>query len=46
MTSTTSADEEDYGSYASLADLFRRIGYDEVVHRVESEIMMSKARYL
>jgi len=28
---------EDYGRLASLADLFRRIGYDERVHKLESD---------
>ncbi len=37
--------EADYGSYASLADMFRQIGYDEVIHREESEAMMSRPRY-
>ncbi len=37
--------EGDYGSYDSLADLFRQIGYDEVIHREESEIMMTRPRY-
>ncbi|MGB3734011.1 MAG: alternative oxidase [Ilumatobacter sp.] len=37
--------EGDYGSYDSLADMFRQIGYDEVVHRQESEVMMTSPRY-
>ncbi|MEP1126330.1 MAG: alternative oxidase [Ilumatobacter sp.] len=37
--------EGDYGSYDSLADMFRQIGYDEVVHRDESVAMMSQPRY-
>lgn len=37
--------EGDYGSYDSLADLFRQIGYDEVIHREESESMMTQPRY-
>ncbi len=27
---------DDYGRFASLADLFRQIGYDERVHKPES----------
>ncbi|MEY2473920.1 MAG: ubiquinol oxidase [Actinomycetota bacterium] len=30
----------EYGSYESLADVFRQIGYDERLHRVESEVRM------
>lgn len=41
----TSGFEGDYGSYDSLADMFRQIGYDEVVHREESESMMSQPRF-
>ena len=37
--------EADFGSYDSLADMFRQIGYDEVIHRQESEFMMTKPRY-
>ena len=37
--------EADFGSYDSLADMFRQIGYDEVIHRQESEVMMTKPRY-
>ncbi len=37
--------EAEYGSYDSLADMFRQIGYDEVIHREESEFMMTKPRY-
>ena len=40
-----SAFEADYGSYDDLADMFRQIGYDEVVHREESEAMMDRPRY-
>jgi hypothetical protein len=31
---------EEYGHYDSVADLFRQIGYDERLHRVESETRM------
>jgi len=41
----TSDFEDVYGSYASLADMFRQIGYDEVIHREESEFMMSRPRF-
>ena len=37
--------ESDFGMYDSLADMFRQIGYDEVVHRQESELMMTQSRY-
>lgn len=37
--------EADFGSYESLADMFRQICHDEVVHRDESELMMSQPRY-
>ncbi len=36
----------DFGAYDSLADMFRQIGYDEALHRQESEIMMTQPRYL
>ncbi|MGA9275578.1 hypothetical protein [Ilumatobacter sp.] len=37
--------EADYGSYDHLADMFRQIGHDEVIHREESELMMTQPRY-
>lgn len=37
--------EADYGSYDNLADMFRQIGYDEVIHREQSELMMTQPRY-
>jgi len=37
--------EEDYGSFASLADLFRQIGYDERVHKEESLARMEAPRF-
>jgi len=37
--------EGDFGKYDCLADMFRQIGYDEVVHRQESELMMTRPRY-
>jgi len=36
---------DDYGRYDSLADLFRQIGYDERLHRLESESHMSSSRF-
>jgi hypothetical protein len=35
----------DFGSYDSLADLFRQIGYDERLHRLESEVNMRRPRF-
>ena len=35
----------DFGSYDSLADLFRQIGYDERLHRLESEANMRRPRF-
>ena len=35
----------DYGTYASTADLFRQIGYDERMHKLESEIRMTSPRF-
>lgn len=35
----------DFGEYDSLADMFRQIGYDEALHRQESEIMMTQPRF-
>jgi ubiquinol oxidase len=36
---------DDYGRYATLAELFRQIGYDERLHRLESEHRMAKSRF-
>ncbi|MGB0112960.1 MAG: alternative oxidase [Ilumatobacteraceae bacterium] len=36
---------EDYGDYASLADLFRQIGYDERLHMIESESHIAMPRF-
>ena len=41
----TSQFEPQYGSYASLADLFRQIGYDERIHKLESVARMTNARF-
>ncbi|MBI4562750.1 MAG: hypothetical protein HY724_11960 [Candidatus Rokubacteria bacterium] len=37
--------EADYGRFASLADLFRQIGYDERVHKLESLNRIEAARF-
>ncbi len=37
--------EADYGSYASLADLFRQICHDEAMHREESVVQMRHPRF-
>jgi ubiquinol oxidase len=36
---------DDYGAYDSLADLFRQIGYDERLHRIESERHIAHSRF-
>jgi hypothetical protein len=36
---------DDYGRFASLADLFRQIGYDERVHKEESLAWIAAARF-
>jgi hypothetical protein len=36
---------EDFGRYDSLADLFRQIGYDERLHKEESEARIAQARF-
>lgn len=36
---------DDYGDYASLADLFRQIGYDERLHMIESESHIASPRF-
>ena len=36
---------EDFGHYDSLADLFRQIGYDERLHRLQSESAMKHPRF-
>jgi hypothetical protein len=36
---------DDFGSYDSLADLFRQIGYDERLHKQESEFRMRASRF-
>ena len=41
----TSQFTEDFGSYESLGDLFRQIGYDERLHKEQSIAMMSVPRF-
>ncbi len=36
---------DDFGYFASLADVFRQIGHDERVHKLESEALMRKPRF-
>ena len=36
---------DDFGRHDSLADLFRQIGYDERLHKQESEARMAQARF-
>lgn len=35
----------DFGQYESLADLFRQIGYDERLHKMQSEAAMAAPRF-
>jgi hypothetical protein len=35
----------DFGAYDSLADLFRQIGYDERLHKMESELRIASPRF-
>ena len=35
----------DFGAYDSLADLFRQIGYDERLHKIESETNLTRPRF-
>jgi ubiquinol oxidase len=44
-TSFDSEFDDDFGHFASLADLFRQIGHDERVHKIESEDLMKKPRF-
>jgi ubiquinol oxidase len=36
---------DDFGHYESLADLFRQIGFDERLHKLESEARMAAPRF-
>jgi hypothetical protein len=45
---TTTFDSEftrDFGQYDSLADLFRQIGYDERLHKLQSEAAIAAPRF-
>jgi ubiquinol oxidase len=44
-TPCTSSFGDDFGRYDSLADLFRQIGYDERLHKLESEAHMAAPRF-
>lgn len=44
-TPVDSAFAEDFGHFASLADLFRQIGHDERMHKLESEADMQSPRF-
>jgi hypothetical protein len=35
----------EYGEYASVADVFRQIGHDERVHKLESEAQLGRPRF-
>jgi hypothetical protein len=37
--------DDEYGRYDSLADLFRQVGYDERLHKLESEARMGAPRF-
>lgn len=37
--------DDDFGHFASLADVFRQIGHDERVHKLESEAQMEEPRF-
>jgi ubiquinol oxidase len=36
---------DDFGSYASVAELFRQIGFDERLHKQQSEAMLQSPRF-
>ncbi len=40
-----SAFADEFGHFDSLADVFRQIGHDERVHKLESEALMKKPRF-
>ena len=42
-TPFTSTFGDDFGRYESLADMFRQIGYDERLHKLESEVNIATA---
>jgi ubiquinol oxidase len=37
--------DDDFGHFVSLADVFRQIGHDERVHKLESEALMKEPRF-
>ncbi len=37
--------DDDFGHFASLADVFRQIGHDERMHKLESEALMKDPRF-
>ncbi len=45
LTPFASSFGDDFGRYDSLADLFRQIGYDERLHKLESEANMAAPRF-
>jgi len=44
-TPFTSSFDDDFGEYDSLADVFRQVGYDERLHKLESEVNMLNPRF-
>lgn len=44
-TPFTSEFADDFGHYATLAELFRQIGYDERLHKEQSVAMIAEARF-
>ncbi len=44
-TAYTGSFADEYGNYSTLAELFRQIGYDERLHRLESEHRITAARF-
>ena len=44
-TPFTSSFADDFGRYASLADVFRQIGYDERLHKLQSQASIANARF-
>ncbi len=37
--------DDDFGHFVSLADVFRQIGHDERVYKLESEALMKEPRF-
>ncbi len=44
-TAFSSEFADDFGDYATLAELFRQIGYDERLHKEQSEAMVGRNRF-